>query len=113
VAFTFFFRGMPTLQPIGEPFGLILCKNVLVHLSPQRRVGVFRMFRDALCPGRYLGVEQTQKSPEEARGWFQPMAGAPAFQHGCLLKCSSRQPSEIARRRRNNRLGAKKISADC
>ncbi|MCX6343802.1 MAG: chemotaxis protein CheR [Armatimonadetes bacterium] len=78
---TFEAHDLTTLKPIRKDFGLILCKNVLLHLSPAQRIDVFKMFYDVLCPGGYLGVEQTQKLPDEAREWFRPVSGiGPVFQ---------------------------------
>lgn len=72
---------LTSLQPVKQGFGLVLCKNVLLHLSPTQRVDVLRMFRDALVPGGYLALENTQRLPEEAQGWFRPLIGTgPVFQ---------------------------------
>jgi chemotaxis protein methyltransferase CheR len=60
-----------TLQPIGDGFSFILCKNVLLHFQPQQRVEVIRMFHRALCPGGYFATEQTQKMPPELTGLFE------------------------------------------
>lgn len=65
---------LTSLYPIGEDFGLIMCKNVLLHLSPEQRVNVFRMFRDALSKDGFLATEQTQKLPEEVKSWFNQTA---------------------------------------
>ena len=54
-----------SLQPIGENFSVILCKNVLLHFQPEERIQVIRMFHKALAPDGYLATEQTQKMPEE------------------------------------------------
>lgn len=62
------------LCPVGGEFGLIVCKNVLLHLSPEQRVSVLRMFRDSLSEDGFLATEQTQKLPEEARNWFRQVA---------------------------------------
>jgi chemotaxis protein methyltransferase CheR len=60
-----------SLEPIGEGFSLIVCKNVLLHFSQQQRVEVIRMFHRALEPGGYLVMEQTQKLPPEMEILFQ------------------------------------------
>jgi len=62
---------LTSLRPIKSGFGLITCKNVLLHLSHEERVNVIRMFHSALSPGGYLATEQTQKMPDELRGMFR------------------------------------------
>ena len=60
-----------TLHPIRQGFGLILCKNVLLHFSPQQRVDVIQMFHGALQDGGYFVTEHTQKLPAECAGLFR------------------------------------------
>lgn len=60
-----------SLEPVGEGFPLIVCKNVLLHFQPQQRVDVLRMFHHALEPGGYLAMEQTQSLPPDAAPLFQ------------------------------------------
>ena len=63
-----------SLKPIENDFGLILCKNVLLHFSPSQRVDVIRMFYEALSDDiGYLAMEQTQKLPDEVRDLFEPV----------------------------------------
>lgn len=64
---------LTTLIPVGEDFGVILCKNVLLHLSEQQRVDVIRMFHKSLMEGGYLATEQTQKLPDEVKYLFEPV----------------------------------------
>lgn len=52
-----------SLQPVREDLGLIVCKNVLLHLAPTQREDVVRMFHHALAKDGYLVMEQTQKLP--------------------------------------------------
>ena len=59
------------LKPIREELGLIVCKNVLLHLQPEERVGVYRMFHHALADDGFLVTEQTQKRPDEVRHLFR------------------------------------------
>jgi len=59
-----------TLEPIGNNFSLILCKNVLLHFQPQERVEVIKMFHKSLSPGGFLATEQTQKIPCEIEHLF-------------------------------------------
>lgn len=63
-------HNLTTLKPVRDHFGLIVCKNVLLHLTQEQRLDVFRMFYNALSPGGYLATEQTQKLPEEMKGMF-------------------------------------------
>jgi len=60
-----------TLQPVGDNFGLIVCKNVLLHLQESERVDVIKMFHKSLIPGGFLVTEQTQKMPEETAYRFE------------------------------------------
>jgi chemotaxis protein methyltransferase CheR len=70
-AVTFWEHDLTSLQPIRDEFCLVVCKNVLLHLSAEQRLGVLRMFRDALRPEGFLAVEQTQKIPDELQGMFR------------------------------------------
>lgn len=62
---------LTTLSPVGNDFGIILCKNVLLHLSESQRIEVIRMFYDSLIEGGFLATEQTQKLPEETKHLFE------------------------------------------
>lgn len=59
-----------SLQPVGDGFSLVLCKNVLLHFDQQQRIAVLRMFHTALAPEGFLVMEQTQKLPPELSGLF-------------------------------------------
>jgi len=54
-----------TLKPVRDNFGLIVCKNVLLHLSESERVNVIKMFHKFLMPGGFFVTEQTQKMPNQ------------------------------------------------
>lgn len=60
-----------SFQEIGHGYSLVLCKNVLLHFSPQQRVEVIRMFHRALAPGGYFATEQTQEMPLEVARLFE------------------------------------------
>ncbi|PKM59842.1 MAG: chemotaxis protein CheR [Firmicutes bacterium HGW-Firmicutes-4] len=60
-----------SLNTIGKDFGLILCKNVLLHFNEQERIEVIGMFYDSLVEGGYLAMEQTQKLPAELADCFE------------------------------------------
>lgn len=64
---------LTSLRPVRRDLGLILCKNVLLHLSPAQRVDVLRMFYESLSPEGFLATEPTQKMPPEAQRWFEPV----------------------------------------
>jgi len=59
-----------SLQPFREQFGLIVCKNVLLHFSSQQRVEVIKMFHRALSEDGYFLTERTQELPLEAAHLF-------------------------------------------
>jgi len=63
-----------TLHPVGEEFSLVLCKNVLLHFSPEERVQVLRMFHHSLAMGGLFASEQTQKMPQQLQNHFEPLA---------------------------------------
>jgi chemotaxis protein methyltransferase CheR len=65
-----------SLEPVGNGFSLVLCKNVLLHFQPRERVEVMRMFHQALAPGGFLATEQTQKLPGEVAHLFQQVVSA-------------------------------------
>jgi len=59
-----------SLVPIREQFGLIVCKNVLLHFSPPERVEVIKMFHRALAQNGYFLAERTQELPAETAHLF-------------------------------------------
>ena len=62
-----------TLKPVRNNFGLIVCKNVLLHFKEEERIEVIRMFHSSLFEGGFFATEQTQKMPEELNGLFKPV----------------------------------------
>lgn len=60
-----------SLQPVGKNFGLVVCKNVLLHFSPNERIDVIKMYYDVLDDGGFLVMEHTQKLPEQFNNMFQ------------------------------------------
>ncbi|HNX23096.1 MAG TPA: CheR family methyltransferase [Spirochaetota bacterium] len=60
-----------SLKPVANDFGLIMCKNVLLHFKYEERVEVIRMFYDTLIDGGYFVSEQTQKMPVELEKYFE------------------------------------------
>jgi chemotaxis protein methyltransferase CheR len=65
-----------TLQPPREDFGLIVCKNVLLHFAQEERSQVVQMFHRALIEGGYFVTEQTQKLPPGTETLFRQVVGA-------------------------------------
>ena len=59
------------LEPIRTGLHLIVCKNVLLHFTPEDREKVLRMYHQALAPDGFLVVEQTQKLPEPVQSLFE------------------------------------------
>jgi chemotaxis protein methyltransferase CheR len=71
-----FFRkhDLLSLQPIGEDYSLILCRNVLHRFQPGRRSAIIRMLHGALTPGGYLATNQAGKTITELGKLFQEVA---------------------------------------
>ena len=75
-AVTFQRHDLLSLKPIREEFGLIVCKNVLLHLPHEGRVEVIKMFHHALSQGGYFVTEQTQKLPPKTEHLFRQVTNA-------------------------------------
>ena len=75
-AVRFYRHDLLSLQPIREDFGLIVCKNVLLHFQAEQRVQVIQMFHRALVSGGYLVMENTQKLPSETSPLFRQVTEA-------------------------------------
>jgi chemotaxis protein methyltransferase CheR len=69
-AVEFCHHDLTTLEPIRTGLGLVMCKNVLLHLSEAERIAVISMFHRALAPGGFLVMEQTQKLPSQVSHLF-------------------------------------------
>lgn len=70
-AVTFQKHDLLSLEAIGKDFGLIVCKNVLLHFKEEQRIKVMKMFYDSLIEGGFLVTEQTQKLPAELEHLFK------------------------------------------
>lgn len=80
-AVTFLRHDLTSLQPIRSGLCLIVCKNVLLHLSAEQVAPVIKMFHAALGEGGFLIMEQTQKMPWQAKTGFRRVAaGGQVFQ---------------------------------
>ena len=76
----FQYHDLLSLKPAGQDYCLVVCKNVLLHFQYPERVGVFKMFHQALAPGGYLANENTQKLPSEVAHLFtQVVPGAQLY----------------------------------
>ena len=62
-----------TLKLARKNFGLIVCKNVLLHFNEAERIDVIKMFYNALAEGGFFVTEQTQKMPLELKNLFEPV----------------------------------------
>ncbi len=61
------------LKPSRADFGLVVCKNVLLHFKEAERINVIQMFHRVLSDGGFFVTEQTQKLPVELRHLFEPV----------------------------------------
>lgn len=69
-AVQFYKHDLLSLKPIREEFGLIICKNVLLHFQANERIKVIEMFHHSLSDDGFLVMEQTQKMPPEVQNLF-------------------------------------------
>jgi len=67
----FFRHDLLSLKPVSHDFGLVMCKNVLLHFTYEERINVIKMFHDNLIDGGYFVSEQTQKMPVELENYFE------------------------------------------
>ena len=72
---TFTQHDLLSLKPVATDLNLIVCKNVLLHLKPEERIEVIKMYHDVLVPGGFFVTEQTQKMPIELESLFQQIVG--------------------------------------
>lgn len=63
-----------SLKPVAEGLNLIICKNVLLHLQPDERIEVLKMFHSSLATGGIMANENTQKLPAELNGYFEQLS---------------------------------------
>lgn len=66
----FFKNDLRTLTPVGSGYGLVVCKNVLLHITEAERNDVALMFARALAPGGFAAFETSQPMPEAAQPYF-------------------------------------------
>jgi chemotaxis protein methyltransferase CheR len=60
-----------TFEPILSGVHMIICKNVLLHFTPEDRIKVWTMFSNALEQGGLMLHEHTQKLPDEFNDKFE------------------------------------------
>jgi len=69
-----------TFAPPVTGQSLIVCKNVLMHFSPEDQIKVLEMFHQALVPGGYLALDGAQAMPEALADRFPRVEpGLPLF----------------------------------
>ena len=77
---TFQTHDLLSLQPVGEDFSLVVCKNVLLHFNPAERVEVIRMFHRSLAPGGLFVTDEDQELPAGlARLFATVVPGEPLY----------------------------------
>lgn len=72
-AITFQQSDLLKLETVGNNFGLVLCKNVLLHFNEEQRVQVIKMFHSSLIEGGFFATENTQKLPKGVEHLFEPV----------------------------------------
>jgi len=72
-AISFQKHNLLSLQAPGQDFGLVVCKNVLLHFKEEQRIKVIKMFYDSLAEGGFMVFEQTQVLPKEVSHLFEPV----------------------------------------
>jgi chemotaxis protein methyltransferase CheR len=68
-----------SIQPIGDGYTMIICKNVLLHFTQQQRIDVLKMYHQSLMPGGYLVLEKTQILPDDLVHFFEPLSTEAQF----------------------------------
>lgn len=70
---TFSKHDLLSLNQTKKDFGLVICKNVLLHFNESQRINVIKMYYNSLIENGYLAMEQTQKLPKEVERLFEPV----------------------------------------
>jgi len=68
---TFKKQNLLDLKAPGEGYAMIVCKNVLLHLSEEQRILVIKMFYASLAENGLLVMEHTQKLPAALNDHFK------------------------------------------
>lgn len=71
----FFHNDLRDLKPKRNDYNLIICKNVLLHIEPEERIDVIKMFHKSLAPGGIFTTEISQEMPKENAHLFEKIAG--------------------------------------
>lgn len=74
----FIHHDLLTFTNPGDNYGLIVCKNVLLHFTPEQRIEVYRTFHNCLDHQGILANENTQKLPPDVSHLFNQFS--PEFQ---------------------------------
>jgi len=84
-----------SLKPVRTGFGLIVCKNVLLHFKEEQREDVIRMFHATLHEKGFLVMEQTQSMPSGVAHLFQEITpDAQVFRKLEPVEVNNRKQSE-------------------
>jgi chemotaxis protein methyltransferase CheR len=75
-----------SLEPVRDDFGLIVCKNVLLHFKQEERINVIKMFHSSLTTDGFFVTEQTQKLPEPVSPLFQQVQSNVQLFKKCAMK---------------------------
>ncbi len=77
----FVHHDLTTYKPFERDFYAVLCKNVLLHLTPEERTNVVKMYHSTLLKDGLFCTEQTQPLPEGTENLFkQVVSDANVFQ---------------------------------
>ncbi len=60
-----------SLKPIKENLSGVLCKNVMIHFTPQQQIDAFKLYHRSLAEGGFLVTDNSQPMPEECAHLFQ------------------------------------------
>ena len=69
----FVHHDLTSLKPFETNFNMILCKNVIMHILPEQRVDVVKMYHDVLVTNGTFCTEQTQNMPEGTEHLFEKL----------------------------------------
>ena len=62
-----------SFESVRSGVHMIICKNVLLHFSPEERIKVWNMFWNSLEYNGFMLHEHTQKIPEEINNRFEQL----------------------------------------
>lgn len=59
-----------SLRPVGDNYDVVVCKNVLLHLTNQQCAEVIKMFHRSLSAAGYLALDELQEVPAQVSHLF-------------------------------------------